>query len=164
MKKSKHFRKDVIIARVIAGALVILLIVLVVLGVSLLAKSSSGGKDTENTQNTQSTQNTQEEVPDVDFSTEPEVEPETMPEPESESETESESESQSEQPSDETAYVATTSQVRLRKEPNTECVTISLLEMGVKLEVVERLDGWYKVIYDGQEGYVSADYVESVEE
>ena len=158
MKKSKHFRKDVIMARVIAGVLVIVLIVLLVLAVSILTKSSGNNKDTQNTHNTQSTENTQKEELDVDISTEYETESEF--ETESESEPESESESESDSVSTDKTYVITTSQIRLRKEPNTECATIELLEPDVKLEVLEKLDGWYKVSHNGQEGYVSATYVE----
>lgn len=156
MKKSKHFRKDVIMARVIAGVLVIVLIVLLVLAVSILTKPSGSNKDTQNTQNTQSTENTQKEELDVDISTEYGTETEF----ETELESESESESESEAASTNKTYVITTSPIRLRKEPNTECATIELLEPDVKLEVLETLDGWYKVSHNGQEGYVSATYVE----
>ena len=157
MKKSKHFRKDVIIARVIAGVLVILFVLLIVLGISVVTKSSGNNKDTQNTQNTQNTQSTQI-TPDTSI----DVVPETESQLELEQVTEVESESES--VSNDKVYVISTSQIRLRKEPNTECTTIVLIDSGVKMEVLETLDGWYKVFYDGSEGYVSATYVEIAEE
>lgn len=150
MKKSKHFRKDVIMARIIAGVIVVLLIALIVLGVSLLTKPSGNDKDTQSTQNTQNTQDVGNE------NVEPEVDVET--------EYETESEEESETVSDGKTYVKTTTQVKLRKEPNTECATLDRIDGGTKLEVLETLDGWYKVIHNGQEGYVSADYANIVEE
>ncbi len=151
MKKSKHFRKDVIIARVIAGVLVIVLTALIIFAVSLLTKPSGSDKDTQNTQSTQDVSKDSESEnlePDVNIDTELESEPET----------------ESEAESDDKVYVKTTTQVKLRKEPNTECATLDRIDGGTKLEVLETLDGWYKVIHNGKEGYVSADYAEIVEE
>jgi len=153
MKKSKHFRKDVIIARVIAGVLVIVLIALIIFAVSLLTKPSGSDKDTQNTQSTQDVNKDSESE-----NLEPDVNIDTELESESEPETESEAES------DDKTYVKTTTQVKLRKEPNTECATLDRIDGGTKLEVLETLDGWYKVIHNGKEGYVSADYAEIVEE
>ena len=56
MKKSKHFRKDVIMARVIAGVILLVLIVLLVFGISLLTKTSDEDKNSQNSQNTENTQ------------------------------------------------------------------------------------------------------------
>lgn len=159
MKKSKHFRKDVIMARVIAGIILIVLIVLLVWGISLLTKSSG---DDKNSQNSQKTENV---VPGDQDSQQQETE-ETSQIPESE-------EQSSEPGADENddtiyipdkVYVETTTQVRLRKEPNTSCATLERINGGTKLEVLETLEGWYKVVYDGQEGYVSATYTKIVEE
>ena len=159
MKKSKHFRKDVIMARVIAGIILIVLIVLLVWGISLLTKSSGDDKNSQNSQNTENV------VPGDQDSQQQETE-ETSQIPESE-------EQSSEPGTDENddtiyipdkVYVETTTQVRLRKEPNTSCATLDRINGGTKLEVLETLDGWYKVGYDGQEGYVSATYTKIVEE
>lgn len=156
MKKSKHFRKDVIIARVIAAVLVLVVIVIISLAVSLLTKPSGNDKDTQNTQNTQVENpnipaSESEETPDV--SVEPEVEePQaTEEEPVVESETDGQ------------AYVQTTTQVKLRKEPNTNCATLDRIDGGTQLLLLETLDGWYKVSHNEQEGYVSADYAQVVE-
>lgn len=159
MKKSKHFRKDVIMARVIAGIILIVLIVLLVWGISLLTKSSGDDKNSQNSQNTENV------VPGDQDSQQQETE-ETSQIPESE-------EQSSEPGTDENddtiyipdkVYVETTTQVRLRKEPNTSCATLDRINGGTKLEVLETLEGWYKVVYDGQEGYVSATYTKIVEE
>lgn len=156
MKKSKHFRKDVILARIIAGVLLIVLIVLIVWGVSLLNKSPGEGKEDQNSQYTENTN-----------LNEPEVEGDSQQTPVPEDQ---DSENDSEINNEDTIYVPdkifieTTTQVRLREEPNTNCATLDRINGGTKLEVLETLDGWYKVNYNGQDGYVSADYTEIVEE
>ena len=162
MKKSKHFRKDVILARVIAGVILLVLLVLLVLGITMLTKPS--GKD-KNTQNSQNTENKENFVPGN---------PATEDEEQTSDSGTADSESQGSEPgSDENQdttdvpekiYVEPTTQVRLRKEPNTNCATLDRINAGIKLEVLEILDGWYKVNYNGQEGYVSAFYTEIVEE
>ena len=54
MKKSKHFRKDVIMARVIAAVILVVLIVLIVFVGSLFTKPSADeNKDSQNTEHTQ---------------------------------------------------------------------------------------------------------------
>ena len=132
MKKSKHFRKDVILARIIAAVLLIVLIAILVFAGSLLSKSPDQDKDSQNTQNSQS----------------------AKPGPQ---DSESESE-ESETESEEKLYVKTTTQIKLRKEANTNCATLDRIDGGTVLLVEEVLDGWYKVTYNGQTGYVSADY------
>ena len=47
----------------------------------------------------------------------------------------------------------------LREAPNTESEIVEMLGNSEKLEVVEELDGWAKVVVDSTEGYVSADYI-----
>ena len=153
MKKSKHFRKDVILARIIAGVLLLVLILLLALGISLLTKSSDEDKNSENSQHTENLvpgdqvgdswreedTEEQEETPGVEENQDTIYVPDEI-------------------------YVETTTQVRLRKEPNTSCATLDRIDGGTKLEVLETLDGWYKVSYNGQEGYVSATYTKVVEE
>ena len=160
MKKSKHFRKDVILARIIAGVLLLVLIGLIVFGISLLKKTSGDDKNSQNTENTenlipgdQDTEDTgtedvpqtedqgaQEDTPGVDENDDTTYEPEKV-------------------------YVKTTvTSLRLREEPNTNCATLDRIPEGTKLEVIEQADLWYKVIYNGKTGYVSATYVKVVEE
>ena len=56
------------------------------------------------------------------------------------------------------------SSLRLREEPNTSCATLASIPKGTKLEVIEKVDIWYKVSYNGKVGYISGTYVEVVEE
>ena len=160
MKKSKHFRKDVILARIIAAVILLILIGLLVFGISLLKKSSG---DDNNTQNSQNTQNTENLMPG-DSETE-EAGTEDVPQ------TEDTDVDDSTEENDDTTYepVKTyvkikVSSLRLREEPNTSCATLASIPKGTKLEVIEKVDIWYKVSYNGKVGYVSGTYVEVVEE
>lgn len=149
MKKSKHYRKDVILARIIAALLLILVIALISFAVSLFAKPSGQDKDSQKPQNTQGVKPGSEDPDDQETeggNTEPDVDIDT------------ENENKKE------LYVRTTTQVRLRAEANTNCATLDRINAGNVLLVEEVLEGWYKVTYNGQTGYVSADYTEVVEE
>ena len=53
----------------------------------------------------------------------------------------------------------TASDVRLRADASTASAIITEMPAGTFLLVEERLDGWYKVVWNGTEGYVSADLV-----
>ena len=55
--------------------------------------------------------------------------------------------------------VVTGDALRLRSEPSTAAATITLLSKGSTVQVQEALDGWYKITWNGREGYVSADYL-----
>ncbi len=162
MKKSKHFRKDVIIARIIAALICIALIVVISSVVSMLIKSS---KDTQkDTQRTESQYMDDENelglepgiAEDSEFESESESESEFVSESEMTSESESESESAE-------IYVRTTAQVKFRSEPNTNCAILGFINYGEQALLLEELNGWYKVLYNGQEGYISADYSRIVE-
>lgn len=157
MKKSKHFRKDVIMARIIAAVLLLVLILLLVFVISLFTKPSGDDKGTQNTQNTQ---NTQDVKPGIDES----EETEELENTEEVQNTEPDVGIDSEAEEEDQVYVQTTTQVKLRKEPNTTCATLDRINGGTKLLVLESLEGWYKVTYNGQTGYVSADYAKIVEE
>jgi len=55
-----------------------------------------------------------------------------------------------------------TQALRIRKAPGEDTEILGLLETGTDLEIIpesEPTEGWLKVIYQGKEGYVSADYV-----
>ena len=142
MAKSKHFRKDVIMARVIFGLICIALIaVLVFLGGSVSKKL--GNKDTQKP-------NSESQIV---------ADSETQ----SESETDDTETENSETEEPEIYGKVTATALKLRKEPNTSCDVLANLKNGTQVLIIETLDGWYKVIYDGQEGYVSADWIEIVE-
>ena len=158
MKKSKHFRKDVIMARIIAGVILLVLIVLLVFGISLLSKSSGNGNDSQNSQHTENEESIGPGGQDTEgqgTEDQDSQEQDSQPGPD---------ENQDTIYVPDKVYVETTTQVRLRKEPNTSCATLDRIDGGTKLEVLETLDGWYKVNYNGQEGYVSATYTKIVEE
>ena len=159
MRKSKHFRKDVIIARLIAAVILALLIWGISWLVSFLVKPSEG----DNTQNSGSGYTEEEELEsnnDVDI---------VPGDSESESTTEDQSESTTENPSesettdDAERYVRTTARVNLRAEASTSAAILSVIEQGKEVLLLEELDGWYKVSFDGVEGYISATYARIVE-
>lgn len=135
MRKNKHFRKDVIIARIIFVVLCIFVGVLIGMGVSTLSKNS-GKTPTGPTQNTQ----TEINIPNTQTA-------------------ETEPPADKEQDADVMiSYVVPTTELRLRQEPNTNCEVLTRIPAGTKLTLIEELEGWYKVSYDGMEGYISADY------
>ena len=59
------------------------------------------------------------------------------------------------------AVGATTgSSLRLRAEASTASSIVTTLDKSVAVAVLDdSIDGWYKISYDGQSGYVSADYL-----
>ena len=158
MIKSKHFRKDVIIARVIFLALCALVIAAVVWVVSLL---TGPGKTPTPPESESSESSESSEL-------ESESESGSESESESESETESTTEPESETPTDEpTKYyvqVTSTRNLNLRKEPNTTSEVLTSLPTGTKAELLEEIEGWYKINYKGRVGYISSDYAKIVEE
>lgn len=64
------------------------------------------------------------------------------------------------------AWVATATGdgLRIRREPNTDSPIIINVSSGEKLDMIEDLGDWVKVSIDGDEGYVSADYVTIAQE
>lgn len=58
-----------------------------------------------------------------------------------------------------TVATVTTETLYVREQPNTECTILSLMPMGEELQVLEDLGDWVKVDLDGDEGYVSKEYV-----
>lgn len=55
--------------------------------------------------------------------------------------------------------VVTATSLRMRSEPSVDASTIMLIANGEEVAVQEKLDGWYKIVYNEQTGYVSDDYV-----
>ncbi|WP_343247133.1 C40 family peptidase [Diplocloster hominis] len=53
-----------------------------------------------------------------------------------------------------------TTTLYVRAEPNTESTIVTLVPIEEELEVLEELEGWVKVNIDGDEGYVSSEYVD----
>ncbi len=57
--------------------------------------------------------------------------------------------------------VVNTQTLKVRGEPNTDSITITLIPEGEELEVVEVMDnGWVKFMLDDEEAYVSGEYVD----
>lgn len=55
--------------------------------------------------------------------------------------------------------VTTASSVNFRTEATTSSESMGKLSDGTRVAILDEADGWYKVAYDGQVGYMSADYV-----
>lgn len=58
-------------------------------------------------------------------------------------------------------YIVNTqsSNLNVRKEPNTTCAIIGKLAKGTEVEVSSINDGWGTISFNGETGYVSADYL-----
>ena len=57
--------------------------------------------------------------------------------------------------------VTTSSAVNFRQEATTQSEILGKLSDGTRVAILDEADGWYKVAYDGEVGYMSADYVEA---
>lgn len=140
MKKSH--RKDVIIARVIFAVVLLLLIALIV-GAVIMIRGHMAEKSAQESQGVIVTENSQEQQPVVDTQTsEPEITTEDTQAP--------------------NPVVQTTTGVNLRKEPNTECEVLTVLDQGTMLELIGEEDGWAVVDYQGQIGYVKIEYLQEI--
>ena len=53
----------------------------------------------------------------------------------------------------------TGSSLRLRAEASTDSAVVTQLDKSVAVAILGKQDGWYYVSYDGNNGYLSADYV-----
>ncbi len=53
----------------------------------------------------------------------------------------------------------TTSRVNFRIGPGTDFRSFGVLDPGTEVGVEELVNGWYRVIFDGKEGYIAADYI-----
>lgn len=59
-----------------------------------------------------------------------------------------------------TIHAEATTKVKVRKEPNTNCDVLGMLEEGDRIEVIDgKDDEWGHVKYEGQEGYVKNEYL-----
>ncbi len=137
--KASH-RKDVIIARLIFAAICLFLIALIAT-IVITITSKKGGEKKEQDQAQQNVA--------------------------SESETDSDTEigaiylPQQTTEGTEKTYVTTTSSVNMREKPDKNANIVTVIAQDVKLEFVSEDNGWAQVIFQGQTGYVSSDYVKS---
>ena len=153
MIKSKHFRKDVMMARGIVLGILVLLVLIIALVVSALS-------DKEPRPN----ENPSESGIDVPTETESETETDSETESETETETETETESETETETETKRYVKVNCKttLNLRVEPNTNCAVIVALPNGTVVELLEELDDWFKVSYKNKVGYLSKDWAKIV--
>ena len=134
MKKSH--RKDVIIARIIFAAICVALVAIII-GLVMLVRAHKSDKATQQMEQTQTQTQREEWVPDV-------VEPET----------------QTQTPEVvEMTYMWTTDGVNLRSEPNTDSAVVTVLGVGTQVRMIGEEDGWVKVSFNDQEGYIRADFL-----
>lgn len=134
MKKSH--RKDVIIARIIFAAMCVALVTIII-GLVMLVRAHKSDKATQQMEQTQTQTQSEEWVPDV-------VEPET----------------QTQTPEVvEMTYMWTTDGVNLRSEPNTDSAVVTVLGVGTQVRMIGEEDGWVKVSFNDQEGYIRADFL-----
>lgn len=54
----------------------------------------------------------------------------------------------------------TTETARLREQPQTDAKVLELASLGEEVEILEEVDGWYKVKYKNITGYIRADLIE----
>lgn len=134
MKKSH--RKDVIIARIIFAAMCVALIAIII-GLVMLLRAHKSDKATQQMEQTQTQTQSEEWVPDV-------VEPETQTQT---------------QEVVEMTYMWTTDGVNLRSEPNTDSAVVTVLGVGTQVRMIGEEDGWVKVSFNDQEGYIRADFL-----
>ncbi len=134
MKKSH--RKDVIIARIIFAAMCVALVAIII-GLVMLVRAHKSDKATQRMEQTQTQTQSEEWVPDV-----------------------VESETQTQTPEVvEMTYMWTTDGVNLRSEPNTDSAVVTVLGVGTQVRMIGEEDGWVKVSFNDQEGYIRADFL-----
>ena len=59
----------------------------------------------------------------------------------------------------EMTYMWTTDGVNLRSEPNTDSAVVTVLGVGTQVRMIGEEDGWVKVSFNDQEGYIRADFL-----
>lgn len=138
--KASH-RKDVIIARLIFAAICLFLIALIATIVITITSKGDKKKEQDKTQ-----QNVASES-ETDSDSDTEIGVIYLPQQTTEG--------------TEKTYVTTTSSVNMREKPDKNANIVTVIAQDVKLEFVSEDNGWTQVIFQGQTGYVSSDYVKS---
>lgn len=138
--KASH-RKDVIIARLIFAAICLFLIALI--ATIVITITSKGGEKKEQNKTQQNVASESETDSDSDT----EIGAIYLPQQTTEG--------------TEKTYVTTTSSVNMREKPDKNANIVTVIAQDVKLEFVSEDNGWTQVIFQGQTGYVSSDYVKS---
>lgn len=140
--KPSH-RKDVIIARIIFAAICIFIIAgITAIIVTLTSRSHKKSDAADNQQNAVS-----ESV--TESGTDTEIGNVYIPQ------------ATTEATGDAKTYVVTTSSVNMREKADKNANILTVIAADVKLEFVSEDNGWTQVIFQGQTGYVSSDYVKT---
>lgn len=137
MKKSH--RKDVMIARIIFAAMCIALVAIVI-GVVMLVRSHKSDKTPASQMTQTQTQSQMQDLTPDDVIDIPETQTDGTE-------------------VDEMTYMWTTDGVNMRSEPNTDSAVITVLELGTQVRMIGEENGWIKVSYNDQEGYIRADFL-----
>lgn len=137
MKKSH--RKDVMIARIIFAAMCIALVAIVI-GVVMLVRSHKSDKTPASQMTQTQTQSQMQDLTPDDVIDIPETQTDGTE-------------------ADEMTYMWTTDGVNMRSEPNTDSTVITVLELGTQVRMIGEENGWIKVSYNDQEGYIRADFL-----
>ena len=137
MKKSH--RKDVMIARIIFAAMCIALVAIVI-GVVMLVRSHKSDKTPASQMTQTQTQSQMQDLTPDDVIDIPETQTDGTE-------------------ADEMTYMWTTDGVNMRSEPNTDSAVITVLELGTQVRMIGEENGWIKVNYNDQEGYIRADFL-----
>lgn len=159
--KPSH-RKDVIIARIIF-AFICLALIAIIVGIVVLVSSHHKSTAKEETQQTESQKKDDVDVPvvsdmgiDDNDSQTPDTEINDTESTESDDDNSGDVNNQGDE-----RYVEVIEGVRLRTEPSTEGENIiAVCPPGTILRVFSEENGWLKVDYEGQVGYVSSDFVQ----
>ena len=61
-----------------------------------------------------------------------------------------------------TAIYMTTTGVKVRTEPNTDCRVLAVLDAGTQVTYKGEADGWVNIDYNGEDAYVKSDFVQPV--
>lgn len=142
--KPSH-RKDVIIARIIFAFMCLALVVIIAAVIMTVSSHRKAAKLEEELQQLQEETKQQEEQVDQNTEDSSYVVSQPVEEPVME------------------IYVRATANVNLRTEASTESEVILTIDSGTEMVLVSEENGWALVSYDGQTGYVSADFIENVE-
>lgn len=79
--------------------------------------------------------------------------------PTDEVETPEEPETQQSNSINQEGYISSNASARMRKEPSTESEILRKLPTNTSIIILTEEDGWYKISYNGEEGYISKDLI-----
>lgn len=143
----KSHRKDVIIARVIFGFLLVAVVAVVIALIAVFLSSGEKKKpDAPEVPRTES-QDTAEPPENIIVPQEP---------------TES-TEPVGTEPEESNIHAWTTARVNMRSEPNTDCAVVTVLDEGTAVTITSKEDGWAAVQCGEYSGYIKLDYLVETE-